>query len=341
MYIKRILVLMLVIILGITMYGCKAVDVMKDLVSNEEEPEVEIIRSDVEEDIEISNEVKVRDTVLYFQNENGYLIPVKRQIPWETGIAKAALRNMIDSPILREDLGAIGLSPIIPAGTQIRGMAIHEDTGLCKVDFTEDILNYESQKDEENLVRGIVYTLTEFPAVSKVQFMIEGKIVDKLKYGTDVSKPLNREDINLMSAQGDYNSKVVVYYKGTSNGEYEYYVPVTIPTSAPQANVLTALKELFKGAPASSGLYTDIPDTVQLQGVEVSDGIAYIDLSVSSIDSIASEPVFNSMVSNIGLTLRQFEEIEDIEILIDGKTAAEAGIEFGEPEGIPVFANEY
>lgn len=337
MIIKKAIIVLVIIVLSTSIYGCKAIDVMKGLVA-EEDTEPEIIRSD-DEQLETSTDINMRDTVIYFQNENGYLIPVKRQIPWEEGIAKAALRNMIDSTVLREDLGTIGLLPLIPAGTEIRGMAINE-TGLCKVDFSRDILNYSSKKEEENLIRGIVYTLTEFPTINEVQFMFDGEILDTLQYGTDVSKPLKREDINLLdTAEG--NSKVVVYYKGTSNGEYEYYVPVTVPTSAPSPNVFTALEELFNGPPEYMGFYTDIPEGVELQGVEVNNGIAYIDLLLNFEESIADQRTFDMMTKNIGLTLSQFEEIQDIEILIDGKTIEEAGLELFESEGLPVFANEY
>lgn len=339
MQLKKAIVVLIIIVLSFSIYGCKAIDVMKGLIS-EDEQEPEIVRSD-DENLEISAEINMRDTVLYFKNENGYLVPVKRQIPWEEGIAKAALRNMMDTPTIREDLGVIGLLPVIPSGTEIRGMAINQETGLCKVDFTSDILNYTSQKDEENLVKGIVYTLTEFPAISEVQFMIDGEIVNELKYGTRIDKPLKREDINLIDSAAEGGSKVIVYYKGTSNGEYEYYVPVTVPTFAPVPDVMTALEELFNGAPASTGLYSDIPEGVQLQGMEIKDGIAYIDLSLESEEAVLDQRVFDMMAKNIGLTLKEFEEVEDIEILIDGKTIEEAGLDVLEPEGLPVFANEY
>lgn len=334
---NKIIIVLLILVLSLSFYGCKAIDKMKGLVS-EDEGDVEIVRSD-EEDLEISNDINMRDTVLYFQNENGYLVPVKRQIPWEEGIAKAAIRNMIASPSVTEDVAQIGLMPIIPAGTEIIGMSIND--GLCKVDFSQEILNCNSQKEEENMIRGIVYTLTEFPTIDRVQFMIEGKILNELKHGTKVSAPLEREDINLLGSTAQTDSKIVVYYKGTSNGEYEYYVPVTIPTSGESAHISTALRELFNGPPELSGLYTDIPLGVNLNRVTVKDGIAYIDLLMESSDAISSQMEFDMMAKNIGLTLSEFKDIVDFEILIDSKTLEEAGVDFLEPEGIPVFANEY
>lgn len=335
---KKIIIFALVLVVVISLSGCKAIDTMKNLVTKDE-PDVEIIRSN-EDDVETISDPSLRDTVLYYQNGNGYLVPVKRQIPWEEGIAKAALRNIVDSPIVREDIGIIGLLPIIPAGTGINGMAISEE-GICKVDFTEEVMNYQTETEEANLVKGVVYTLTEFPTISKVQIMIGGKTIDELKFGTRIKEPIERKNINMVDNYGDEQSNVIVYYKGTDNGEYEYYVPVTVPTMAPQANAVAALEELFKGAPELSGLYTDIPQGVYLQGAEVNDGIAYVDLLLEAKDTISEQVVFDKLAKNIALTVKEFDDVEDVEILIDGKTLDQAGLDLLDPDYMPVFANEY
>ncbi|WIV11885.1 GerMN domain-containing protein [Proteiniborus sp. MB09-C3] len=338
MYIKKLFILAIVLVLALGLFGCKAIDTMKDLITNDE-PEIQIIRSD--DDANIMDDASLRNTVLYYQNENGYLVPVKRKVPWEEGIAKAALKNMTDTPTIREDIGSIGLKPLIPAGTEIIGMSINQDTGLCKVDFNSQIMNSQSKKDEENMIKGVVYTLTEFSNIKEVQFMVDGKIVPELKYGTKVQKPLVRADINVVEGSSDGTSKVTVYYKGIGNGEYEYYVPVTVPTSAPTTNILTSLETLFKGAPELSGLYSDIPDGIEFQGVEVYNRVAYVDIISHDFEIISDQAVFNKMTKNIGLTLKEFPEIEYVEILFDGKTIEEAGLELDAQETVPVFANEY
>ena len=339
MNIKKIILILLILAISISMFGCKATEGFKKLFSKDGE-EIEIIRSD-EMEFDTGEEDGMRKTVLYFKNGEGFLVPVMRKVPWEEGIAKLALKNMIDSPTLRESLSQTGLSPIIPAGTEIKGMSINNETGICKVDFTKEVLNYENEKDEETLIKGVVYTLTEFPAVKEVQIMIDGEVLPAFKYGSEVNKPIKRQDINLVENLKDANSNVVVYYKGTDNGEFEYFVPVTVPTLAPMSNVFTALEELFDGPPEETGLFTDIPNGVNLQGVELKEGVAYVDLAVDSLDSLKEEYIFDSVYKNIGLTLGQFEEVSKVELLIDGKTLDEAGLEFMIEETIPAFANEY
>ncbi|MCR2044628.1 GerMN domain-containing protein [Anaerosalibacter massiliensis] len=339
MKVKRILLIVLILAICINMSGCKGKKGFKKLFSKKDK-DVEIIRSD-EEELNITEEDGMRNTVVYFQNKQGFLVPIMRKLPWEEGIAKIAIKNMVDNPTLREDLSSTGLAPIIPAGTEIKGMTVDENTGICKVDFTNEFLNCESEKDEENLIKGVVYTLTEFPAIREVQIFVEGEAISSMKHGTQLGEILGRENINFVKKIEDARSKVVVYFKGDNDKDYEYFVPVTVPTLAPMPNILTALEELFQGPPEGMGLNSNIHEVVELQGVEVKEGIAYVNLSFNSMEEGKQKEVMEELHKAVGLTLSQFEEIGKFELLIDGKTLEEAGINFEYDESIPTFANEY
>jgi len=325
---RRILIFALIGILvlsGITL-GKKILK--KDVV--EEPAEIEIVSSD-KNIPEVVEEDGMRKTVLYFQDEDGYLVPVMRRIPWEEGIARSTLNNMVDTPQLREVLNTTGLLPIIPSGTKVNGITIDE-AGLCKVDFSEEFLNRDTKKDEENLIKGVVYTLTEFPAVKDVQIFVGGAYVDTMKNGTEVATTLSRENINLLGSIEDGRSNVMVYYKGSAETDFDYFVPVTIPTLAPMANVYTALDLLFEGPPSNSELTSDIPTDVNFQGVEIKDGTAYVDINLGAESLVTREATLDSVIKNIGLTLSQFGDINSVEVLVDGEIINTA---------IPVFANEY
>ena len=326
---RRIILFGLIIVLGLTV-----LKIGKNLIDNRleaKDDEIQIIRSD-EDIVVVEDDEGMRKTVMYFKNDDGFLVPVMRKIPWEEGIARATLMNMIDSAELRETLAPTGLLPIIPVGTEILGISVNNDTGLCKVDFSETALNNQSDKDEENFIKGVVYTLTEFPSINEVQILVGGKALSSTTYGNDISRPLARENINLIGNPGDGSSKVVVYYKGMDTEEYEYYIPVTIPTLAPVANVYSALDLLFEGPPADMGLYSDIPRGIMLHGVEVKDGTAYVDISYDGYTSNIEDGIISDIIKNVGLTLSQFEDIDNVELLIDGEVINSA---------IPVFANEY
>lgn len=325
---RRVISFGLIMVLGLTvlMFG-KNLKSKKISVKDEE---IQMVRSDENKIVEVEED-GLRKTVMYFKNGDGYLVPVMKKIPWEEGIAKVTLNNMIDSPELREILSLTGLSPVIPAGTEITGITIDQESGLCKVDFSEQALNHDSEKEEENFIKGVVYTLTEFSAIEEVQILIAGKELPTLQYGSDISKPMARADINLIGNSDYGSSKVTVYYKGIADDELEYFIPVTIPTLAPVPNVYSALDVLFEGPPELSGLYSDIPKGIELHGVEVKDGTAYVDITYDSLEG-SEDKAFINIVKNIGLTLGQFKEIETVELLVDGEIINTT---------VPVFANEY
>ncbi len=328
---RRIILFGLIVVLGLT-----ALTVGKSFIDNRmsiQDDEIQVVRSDEYQFEELeAEEDGMRKTVLYFKNSENYLVPVMRRLPWEEGIAKATINNMIDSPELRESLKETGLLPVIPAGTEILGISINDETGLCKINFSENLLNSESEKEEESLIKGIVYTLTEFPAVEKVQMLVSGKEISNTKHGNNISGTIARENINLIGNLDQGKSKVVVYYKGQTDNNYEYYVPMTVPTLAPIANVYSALDMLFEGPPEDLGFHSEIPDDIKLYGIEVKNGTAYVDISLDTSLEETSEVNISDIIKNIGLTLSEFEEIETVELLIDGEIINST---------VPVFANEY
>jgi germination protein M len=115
----------------------------------------------------------IRETIIYYEDDAGYLVPVMRKIPWVEGIAKYTLRMMMDTPEQHEDLLMMGLRPLLPGDTEILGMSIKD--GIAKLDLNEAVLNCKDAAEESNMIQGIVLTLTEFSTIDKVQFLFNGK----------------------------------------------------------------------------------------------------------------------------------------------------------------------
>lgn len=324
---KRILIFGIIAILGISLVKFGTGIVKESM--KEKDDDLQIVKSD--DNLEVVEEEGLRKTVLYFKSEEGYLVPVMKRIPWDEGIAKASLLNMVDSSELRESLTSKGLEPILPVGTKVNGITIDEATGLCKVDFSEELKNVEDKKDEENLIKGVVYTLTEFPSIKEVKITVEGEELSVLHESVAINKPLSRENINVVGNIKDGSSKVVVYYKGENDLDLDYFIPVTVPTMAPQPNVYTALDLMIQGPPSDVGLKSDLPKDLGLAGVEIKDNIAYVDITSDTTSSLNEKEV-SELMKNIGLTLGQFKEIKSVEVLLNGKIVNTT---------VPAFANEY
>lgn len=288
-------------------------------------------------DTGVLEEDGLRETVLYYRDEMGLIVPVMKRIPWEEGIAKAAIDLLVDQPGIRDDLKDVGLLPVLPPGTEVIGMSINE--GLAKVDFNENILSYDTEIDEKTIVQSLVYTLTEFEAIDQVKLSVNGKEMNKLSFGTKVQDPLQRENINLSLELEEEEVPVVVYYKTTTNGEDSFFIPVTKGVSAIKADIKNVLTALIEGAPNGTGLYSELPAGVALNDVYVKDGVAYIDFSKEIENMPDNKDHQQSMIYELGLTLRELEpSISQIRILSGGK---EIELNSDVSLNLPTYSNQH
>lgn len=336
---NRFIALFLVLCMMISLAGCtNPIRMVKNLFGDEDKAASNII----ENDPSAQGDVQLRDTVLYYKDDKGFLIPVMRKIPWTEGIAKATLASLVDNPANRKDMESIGLIPVIPANTEIRGMDI--DNGLCKVDFSSDFLNYATKEEEESLVKAVVYTLTEFVTIDRVQLMIDGKIQKKLPFGTEVCKPITRDNINYVSAAPS-KDKVVVYYEGTTNGLETYFVPVTKAVDKKDSlgvNAIDALDALVEGPPEGSGLYTQIPKGTKVISVDMNNAVAYVNFNEEILKIKDSAETAENVVKSIALTLReQYKDVTAVKILANGKEVELGNMKKEEAVAVPTFANQY
>lgn len=130
-----------------------------------------------EEQVEVS---------LYFTDEKGTsLIAEKRKLSKVEGIARATVTGLLQGPENKE------LKPSVPAGTMLKDINIKED-GCCIVDFSQGLVDNHSKEKEDEIVTvaAIVQTLSQFPSVSEVQILVEGKIISSIAGSVDISTPI-------------------------------------------------------------------------------------------------------------------------------------------------------
>ena len=81
---------------------------------------------------------------------------------------------------------------VLPAAAKVKSVIVKER--IAYVDFSDEMLKqgFGGSSQEILAVSAIVNTLTEFPAVERVQILVEGKKVSTLFGHMDVTEPLGR-----------------------------------------------------------------------------------------------------------------------------------------------------
>ncbi|MDN5347994.1 MAG: germination protein [Clostridia bacterium] len=138
------------------------------------------------EDIKNSKKVKV-----YFTDAKALrLVPVTVPAPPEAGddMPRAAVLALIAGPPKDSHLGRT-----FWPGTRLLDFKVAN--GVAFVDLSAEAIGYGGGSTAETLlVNSLVFTLTDFPGINKVQLLLEGKKRQYLPEGTIISEPLTRPE---------------------------------------------------------------------------------------------------------------------------------------------------
>jgi germination protein M len=92
----------------------------------------------------------------------GVVAPVARSVPRTEAVASAALEQLLAGPTAAER--DAGFATDVPAGAELRSLTIAG--GTATVDFSKPFADGSAAQ--------VVYTLTQFPTVSRVRFRLDG-----------------------------------------------------------------------------------------------------------------------------------------------------------------------
>jgi len=269
----------------------------------------------VEEVSVLAVEKDMQDTVVYYEDGDGYLVPVQREVQRQDGIAKATLNLMVQSARNDMDAARLGLVPVVPEGTTF-DLDISE--GHARVDMGNQVLSAADKQQEENLRTAIVWALTEFDTVRNVSFLVGGQARDTLTHGTNISGSYTRVGLNQEEpAQEVFGgaSEVQIYFPA-QNGRL--LVPVS-RTVYSEDDVATAVFEFLRGPKADSGLNAPLPEDVQLLGVSVENGVVTINFSKEFTKIAEQSDGGVQAMRALMLTCARYPGIKKVKILVDGE----------------------
>ena len=126
---------------------------------------------------------------VYYPDDSGMkLVEVEREVIVDDATDKytAAVESLLEEP--DED----NLTKIFPNNAAIRSVTV--ENGLAIVDLDGGFLKsfVGGSTGEELLVGSVVDTLTNFPEVKRVKFLVDGREIETLSGHMDLSTPLER-----------------------------------------------------------------------------------------------------------------------------------------------------
>ena len=142
-----------------------------------------------EKDANSPESQETKEVLLYFVSaDSKALEPELRDIPKETGLARATVNQLLAGP--RDE----DLLPVIPSGVSLRDIDVSE--GLCTVDLSAELseLAAISQTEQVLALYSLVNTLSQFDTVDYVQVLINGQQLSDFG-GVDASQALAPMDL--------------------------------------------------------------------------------------------------------------------------------------------------
>lgn len=125
--------------------------------------------------------------------DNAGLAPVLREIPKTQAVATAAMDALLAGPNDREMAARPAMYTTVPEGTRLLGLSIAN--GVATVDLSREFESGGGSASVTGRLAQVVYTLTQFPTVDSVRFMLDGQPVTVFSgEGIILDKPVDRAD---------------------------------------------------------------------------------------------------------------------------------------------------
>jgi spore germination protein GerM len=241
----------------------------------------------------------VRGVTLYFLDSTGsVLVPVRRNTTVENGrIAEAAIRELIAGP--RNRLGRL-----VSADTKLLGITIGDL--LATVNFDRDPGGLDS----------IIFTLTEFPTVSQVQFQVNGA-----NLGGPRRRPV-LNPINPQNLQADVHAtEFLPIYFPAASGPYDIRLIRMVPKTKQTAE--GTIRALLEGpGPYANAVRRVIPENTELRGIKVDKGVVLVDFTQPFAEAGELDAAMRTVVES----LTMLPGVNGVQFLVEGQAFADGRI---------------
>lgn len=257
----------------------------------------------------VDNKSKKVNMVLYFAGSQAmYVVPEVREVEvTERRFAQTAIQELIKGPTTP------GLYPTIPNGTKLLDIKI--ENGTATVNFSKEFKenHHGGSTGEAMTINSIVDTLTEFPSIKQVKFLIEGKEEETLAGHVIFNQPFTRNE-NIIG------QRIRLYF---SDKDANFLVPEYMDIQRKEPNIIKRIvQELIKGPmdPSLKPTMTAGLSEKDVLGAEVDGDTAIVNFSSNLKTMHGGGSAGETMtVYSIVDSITELPNIKRVQILIDGK----------------------
>ncbi len=253
---------------------------------------------------------KQSQVVVYFANDSGqYLIPVTLPITPTEKAAEVAIQKLLAGPPVKN------LQPTIPAGTKLRKLLRYES--IAYIDLTGEIENVSGKNEAKNALESLLLTVTEFPGINNVIFLVEGEKLDNLK-GVSVKDGMIRPPGPNYDGAINTSKAYLTLYFTDKNAMYLVPVTTSVPEGSTEILARTAVVKLLKGPPPDSGLGRTIWPGTALRSLklEEEENRVVLELSGEAIAYGGGHTAESLLVNSLVFTLTEIPGISSVQLSI-------------------------
>ena len=275
----------------------------------------------------VKEPVTLTQAVYFVNKETSSLASEERALGGKT------LLEVLESAVFQMQVPpkSEALTIAVPEGLEILNITLEE--GVASVNVSSE---YSDLKiGEEMFFRAaIVWTLTDFYFVDKVEIFVEGVSLKKIS-GEPVG-PIGRDEL-IIDAQIDPQptnaSRVLKLYFADSNANNLVVEERRIEINPNQPIERYIMEQLILG-PKEAGNISTVPVETKIRDIQTQDGVCYVDLSQEFVlrhGGGSTGELFT--IYSIVNSLCELPEVERVQFLVEGEKQDEykGHVEFSKP----------
>lgn len=220
-------------------------------------------------DVEINNDNKeYTANVVYLLDNDNYVSKVITYFDSESIVDEITSKIKV---LINGDSSLKTFYSLIPKGTILKSVKVDKDT--VYLDFNKELLSVNEYL-EESMIEAIVWTVTEINGINNVYISVDSETLKELPNShQELPVPLTREyGINKKYDLINFSDidKTIIYF-AKSDGENNYYVPVTKISNMNSEKIDIIIEELKSSINAQDNLNGLISDNLKLVSSDIDD----------------------------------------------------------------------